>query len=158
MNCKQIQRHASDYIDLNLPKSLVELIEEHLDECEICRKHFTDFKITISKLSILKHQVDFDCWLDIKDKLLPQNSSYKINYYKPFAFSFAAVVLVLIMVFVARPKPQAENIIYSANTHVNPYYAAHSAFQQSNPISGSDAIFIDANMNNNIQSGAPFRR
>lgn len=71
MNCKQVQKYASEYLDAKLPKSMLDLIEAHLSECEICRKYIAELRIILTKVSGLKTQaIAFDGWQNIKNSII----------------------------------------------------------------------------------------
>lgn len=145
MNCKQVQKYASEYLDAKLPKSMLDLIEAHLSECEICRKYIAELRIILTKVSGLKTQaIAFDGWQNIKNQInqienIPKGNSFHWR----FPVGFAMVIILLIAVIISQPKTGIKKSIIS-KPQINPYYAAHVAFLQSNPLSGSEVFIIQS--------------
>lgn len=152
MNCRQVRKYASEYLDAKLPKSMLDLIEAHLKDCEICRKYIAELRNVISKVSGLKTQsIAFDGWQNIKNQInqndnIPRGNSFHL----PFPMGFAVFIMLIIAIISMQPKTEIKKNTV-AKSQINPYYAAHVAFLQSNPLSGSDSFIIQSN--NKVELG-----
>lgn len=51
MNCKQVQRKLSDYVDRNLSDSEKMIIENHLDDCRNCSSEFASLQAILTEAS-----------------------------------------------------------------------------------------------------------
>lgn len=130
MKHKKIQKKFLLYIDGDLSEAEKLLIDQHLDECADCKRHFEELANIWSEERILESPLPSQAlWYDLKDRMEKESlkkvpAAAKISNVKLLLNTAITVAIVVFAVFVGsrfgsalstQSNTQSETYVYSEN-------------------------------------------